>query len=108
MQVEFSDAERDARTGEQWLSSAVSYAKHNAGAPWLKLHRAGQRFHPVRMHWLTVVSTLNDLSNEQRECACVYCQGAAFAGETGKRVPRKSPQSAHLPVARILAKGVTA
>ena len=77
---QMTDAERDERSGGEWISSTLHYLEFLAGTPWRKLHRAGQRSNPVRSHYLDVYRLLNNawLATAQ-PCRCKRCEPGNLA-----------------------------
>lgn len=78
--MDMTDAERDLRTGDQWLLSVVQYLEFRSGKAWRKLNRADERWNAVRCHYLDGVRLLSSLRYlSVPACDCSRC------------VPRKKP-----------------
>lgn len=58
---DLSDAERDARSGDQWLLSIRSYLEWRAGKSWRQIHRKGERWNSLRWHYLGGIRLLNEI-----------------------------------------------
>lgn len=61
---EMSDAERDARSGMEWIDSVKSYLNFRMGRDWRRLNRVGQRYNETRWYYLDGLRLLNQLRDE--------------------------------------------
>jgi hypothetical protein len=69
-----SDAERDERTGDQWIASAIAYLNFNAGDTWRKLHRSGERYNETRWYFKSAANLINQLRySSPKPCVCSRC-----------------------------------
>jgi hypothetical protein len=113
---ELSDAERDERSGDEWLLSAMDYCDFRAGVAWRKLHRTGQRSNPTRSYYLDGIRLLSTVrSAVAPPCSCKHCaplnaRRAAdldrscliLAAAVAMTVPKR-PVSSHLPSLKQVA-----
>jgi len=92
--ADMTDAERDERSGDEWLHSVLSYLNFRAGCDWRELHRAGQRSNPVRWYYLDAIRLINSIGHaDASKCHCAECNPA----------PKKRP-ARHLPTLEQIAK----
>lgn len=86
LKSEFSDAERDLRSGDQWLQSAIAYLEFRSGKAWRKIYRADQRWNATRWYYLDAIRLLGGLRLlPAPACNCSkFCRSAA---------PKKTPKA---------------
>jgi hypothetical protein len=70
---EMTDAERDARTGPEWIDAAKGYLDYRMGRRWRRLGRALQRYNSTRWYYLDGWRLVNELNWAAKPCACPYC-----------------------------------
>jgi hypothetical protein len=56
-----TDAERDRRSGLQWLRSILSYLEFSSGQAWRRLSDPEQRWHPERLWYLDGIRAVQTL-----------------------------------------------
>lgn len=55
------DAERDRRSGSQWLRSILSYLEFRSGDMWRRMSDPAQRQHPERLWYLNGIRQISSL-----------------------------------------------
>jgi len=95
LMFDLTDSARDARSGDEWILSVVSYLEFRSGKSWRKVHKAEQRWHGVRWHYLRAVKLLGEL----RYATVPPCNCSKFCSAPKKPVQRAK----HLPVAKVIA-----
>lgn len=72
---DMTDAERDLRSGDQWILSVIAYLEFRYGKAWRKIHRLGERDNPVRWYSLSAARLLHELRYfNAAPCDCArYC-----------------------------------
>jgi len=56
-----TDAERDRRSGVQWLRSVRSYLEFRGGESWRRLSDPEQRWHPERLVYLDGIRAITTI-----------------------------------------------
>jgi hypothetical protein len=90
-----TDAERDLRSGDQWILSVLGYLRWRTGDDWRRLHLATERWNETRWYYLHAFKLLNDL----RFANPPACQCTKFCFLPAKRPVR----SVRLPIRKARA-----